>query len=377
MHLTATAAIVRKVILGTIIFIVGFFIFKLALLPLGTGIYKVVFPPKDLPNPIFGKLDPPEFIEQSVVGSNIIYELNTKTGKLPTRLPVKAVVYKYKPLVFSYNAGRDATETAKKLGFEEKDLTTSLKGDVYKWRSPQTGGTLEIDINTREVILDTNLAGKTSFFAPGSIIKAEALRRAKDILTRIGQLKDPLYLEGNQKVYLGKIKGDEVTETNSTLEAQIARVDFFRSIKKVPICGPNYNKGLLSIVVGPENLKVLALNYLGADIHNWEIETTSEATYPLIPVETAWEAVRSGKGVISSVAPSTLSPFQEYAPTRVDKIIINQISLAYYDSLKPQKYLHPIYVFEGNYSSATGKGNIVLYFPAIDGQYIKQETANE
>jgi hypothetical protein len=98
------------------------------------------------------------------------------------------------------------------------------------------------------------------------------------------------------------------------------------------------------------------------------------ATYPLVPVNQVWSEVSKGNGVISSVVPNGLSPFADYRPVRVDRILINKIYLAYFEDLSyDQPYLQPIYVFEGNYtSSGGGGGSIHIYYPAVSGQYIKR-----
>ena len=65
------------------------------------------------------------------------------------------------------------------------------------------------------------------------------------------------------------------------------------------------------------------------------------------------------------------NPFVPYVPIRIDKILVNNIYLAYYDTPKLEKYLQPIYVFEGNYTTVGGgAGQITLYYPAISGDYI-------
>ena len=46
-----------------------------------------------------------------------------------------------------------------------------------------------------------------------------------------------------------------------------------------------------------------------------------------------------------------------------DRIVIRNISLAYYDSDEPQEYLQPIFIFEGD-------NDFVAYLPAITGEYL-------
>lgn len=373
MKLSEVSIVVKRSIIIGIAFIFLFIISKTFIVPTAKNAFLVLFPPKDLPNPTYGKLMPLEFIQQEIYGSNQTYELNTETGKLPTKFPKNMTVYRYEALPFSYNAGKRATQVAKVFGFGEDDLTSDLKGDIYTWRDIQTGGTLKIEINTRRLTLSTNLAGKAPYYKAGSIDKKQAVDIAKDLFREIGSYSDTLYQEGNQKVYLGKIHSGLPVETKATAEAQFARVDFFRKINKVPIVNSNISEGLLSAVVSApnRNLAIATLRYPSANAYYWEIETQSNATYPIIPVATAWEAVKKGEGVITSVIPENLSPFDNYKPTRINEILINEIYLAYYDSIYPQKHLQPIYVFEGNFTGSGAGGKIAIYFPAISGEYIK------
>ncbi|NMB56402.1 hypothetical protein GYA19_00515, partial [Candidatus Beckwithbacteria bacterium] len=53
-----------------------------------------------------------------------------------------------------------------------------------------------------------------------------------------------------------------------------------------------------------------------------------------------------------------------------DKIMIRNISLAYFDSKLPQKYLQPIYVFEGDDNS---NREFIAYIPALQNNIYEQE----
>ena len=120
-----------------------------------------------------------------------------------------------------------------------------------------------------------------------------------------------------------------------------------------------------------------ALFYPKIRAHTLELETNSNATYAIISVADAWAKVKEGSGVVSSVIPKSTSPFEKYQPAKVDKILINEVYLAYYDNPGLQKYVQPIYVFDGNYTSTGGEGDITIYFPAVSGQHIKQPKVTE
>ena len=371
MNLTRLSELVRKVIIAIVATFLIYITYRVALIPMGKTLYATLFPPKNLPTALWGKLPPPEFIPQKISGSNTKYQLNTADGRLPRDLPDKMIVFRYKEIPFSYEAGKEASQQAQLLGFSDAELTTNLKGDVYQWRDSQTGSTLEIEINTKEIRKNTSFIGKSRYYVPGSINKGSAVGIAEQLFGDLGKLNGPLYPKGKQKVTLGKFQGDKIVEAKSVLEAQIAKVDFFRTAIDFPVYGPNPKEGLLQAYVGKTS-EGLIMNHPYVHAYYWELEHKFDATYGIIPVSMAWDAVQNGKAVVANVTPEGKSPFEPYTTTYVDRILVNDIYLAYYDSMEPQKYMQPIYVFDGNYISSSGRGDITLYFPAVSGEYIEQ-----
>lgn len=380
MNLTETARIFKKAVVFVVAFIVIYYISILFVFPLARGIIKALIPEKDPANPMYGILDPLVFIEKPITG-NPTYELNTPNATLP-KLPNKMTVYKFKPIQFSYTAGQQARQDATSFGFSDSDLTTDLKGEVYKWRSLLTEGILEIDINTRKLIMNTVLIGKESFFPTVNLDRTTVIKNSIDLLLSIGRFNDVLYPSGYQNVKLGKFYGSKIVETTDPLEAQIARVDFFRSIGDYKILGADPNKGLLQVYVGSVPTKrdkeqITPAAYPKAEIYYWEVETQSEATYPIISISQAWEVVKGGGGIISGIVSKDKSSFEAYTTEGVDEILINNIYLAYYETAEHMNYLQPIYVFEGNYKKkGTAGGSITIYFPAVAGEYVKSSSSN-
>lgn len=373
MNLVQMSSVARKIIAGTIIFVLLLIVFYISR-PGLQKIYLSLFPPDDPPTPIFGLLEPLEFIEKRVVNPTIRFELNTQSGRLPGNIPEKLTVYTYVESGFSFSAGKDAQRDASVLGFTDADLTSNLEGDVYTWRNAQFGSELEIIINTGELEKITNLTNKGTLYPTGILTAQEAIKVAEELVTNLNRYEDELYIEGSKNVTLGKFVRGEILETSTALDAQIAKVDFTRKIKTYPILGPDPTEGLMTVTLGMRGRG--NVDFLNVKANYWEINPTSNATYPIISVTEAWNAVSSGQGVIASVTSNDKSPFEEYKPLRVERVLINKIYIAYYDSKKPQKYLQPIYVFEGNYISSGDEGDIVIYFPALDGSYIKENSTN-
>lgn len=367
------SAYVRKGINGLLIFAVLYYFFVFFLIPNAKKYFNNLLPGETSATVLFGKLDPLEFKEMPLLNANPRYELNTKDGKLPS-LPDKLPVYKYKQPRFSYSDGTAAQTHASVLGFTDDDLITDLKGEKYSWRNSRTGAVLDIYVHSKELTVNTPLLGRSGFFIPGSINEEEAKQAAKDLLIAINRFTEPSYVSGGkQRVRLGHYVGQQLVETKNPREAQIARVDLYRTIFNLQVLGPDPNKGLLHVYVGAQDNEIPVLRFPKIEAYYWEIEAQSNATYPLVPISQVWKEVSAGRGIIASVIPKDANPFEDYQPARVDRILINNIYLAYYDTPKLQKYLQPIYVFEGNYVGGSNEaGSITIYYPAISGQWINE-----
>jgi len=383
MSLTSTSKWFKKFTFylgGIVIF---YYILILVLIPSVKATIAAIIPDKNPPTLAYGILPSLEFTTKNITG-NQSYELNTKTGRLPTTLPKRAKVYEIKQMLFSYNAGKSAQNDAAYLGFADGDLITDLKGKTYKWRSLKTGGTLEIEIDSKKLTMNTNLSGKSSTYKTGSLTETTAVENATSMLEATGRIDD-LYRTGTNTLYKGKYTGNKLVETQDRRDAQLYRVDFFRTIgdtekEKYKIVGPDPKVGLLQVFLGaeetgerytskadisPATFPILDLNYN-------EINTTSTATYPLVDISQAWAAIKKGQGIVASVTPKGANPFTGYDTTEVNNILINDIYIAYYEAATAQKYLQPIYVFEGNYkATGTQGGDITIYFPAVTGEYIQ------
>lgn len=375
MNLTEISLLVRRIISSLIALSILGLIF-LILSPVTSTVYRTIFPPKDLPNTAFGKLEKVAFTTKTAIMEDPKYTLNTRTGRLPINLPIKMTVYKFLEPQISFEDGKIAQENAETLGFLPKDLISDLKGDQYAWRDANHGGVLEISIRDKNIKLLTPLARLSDEFPSGRVTQTSAKERANNILKELDRLNDPLYLTGTYEVILGRWRGNQVVETISTLDAQIARVDLFRFIDDFPILGPDSKKGLIHMFLQlPDATIATSLEYPKLETSIKTIDTENTGTYPIINVEQAWDQITQGNGIIANVTPESLSPFSDYNNSaEISEIIINNVYLAYYESLFYQQYLQPIYVFEGNYNANRGEsGSITYYYPAIPAEYTFEE----
>ena len=344
----------------------------LFIIPRSQHLIKMIFPDKDPPTIAFGKMPQLQFEAKEITGNEPTIALNTKSGRLPTDLATKMRVFAFVPPEFSYFARQNAEDAANFLGFSESELTTDLKASAYRWRSLQSGGILEINIDNNNLTLDTDLFGKASQYRAGTITMSRAQEVATKLFLGVKRLDDKRYVTGEKTVHLGKFLGNTLLETNTERDAQIAKVDFFRNLGEHKVLGPDPQVGLLQAWVGNPARISNPYNYPYVKAYYHEVDTTSNATYPVLDVNTAWKAVKGGQGVIANISAKEANPFEEYKPARVDSIRIDNIYLAYYETPTAQKYLQPIYVFEGNFSSrGTQGGQITIYLPAVSGDYVE------
>lgn len=379
MSLVQTSEVVKKaVVIGA--GLITLYIVLLLLKAPVVGIFRFIFPDKNKPEIAFGLIDSLEFTEAPILNANPLYVLNTQTGGLPGDLPKVLPVFKFIQPSFSFGAGQKAQEDAAFLGFGDDSRITDLDERVYSWQDVALGKSLIIDTATSGLEVNTVFTGKGSLFPAGILTKDLAIQLARQMLIQIERFEDKLYVleeRGSQEVELGKFRGNNLVKADSVSEAQFAKVDFYRQILDYPILGSDPTQSLLQVYVKAQtrNDEFPELNYPRVTAYHWEVDTDQQSTYPLIPVDLAWQEISAGRGVIANATPNGLSPFDKPPSVRAERILVNEIYLAYYDRNVPQSFLQPIYVFEGNYTS-TGSGGtsgiITIYYPAVSGEYVKQ-----
>lgn len=80
----------------------------LLFLPSIKKIGKALIPERNPANPVYGLLDPLEFVEKPINTQTPKYSLNTTDGKLPKKLPDRMKVYKFKSSEFSFLSDTEA-----------------------------------------------------------------------------------------------------------------------------------------------------------------------------------------------------------------------------------------------------------------------------
>ncbi|MEK7595059.1 MAG: hypothetical protein AAB443_00500 [Patescibacteria group bacterium] len=379
-NLTRTSKVARVSINVTVISLVLYSIIYFSF----PGIVKTLtnlFPKEEKANFLFGTLPKIKF-NSFIIGADTTptYELNTPTGRLPSDITKKLFnVYKVVQPTQSFSAGKQAQAKAQKFAFTDNELASGLTGNIYKWIDTKRSRTLEINIVTNTMNLNTNLSQLEGRFLNDPRLTDEA--QPANLIGRLrefGFFQDPLYQKrGVPRIIYGKYFNGRIEETTTPQDYTFAKLDVFRTVFQVPIVGPRYDEGLLGVTIAKpkddQDLKIVKLT-----AHEWTIVTdltgTKIGTYPTLSVDEAWKQVTLNKGFFSKLKlRKTGSQFEAYQPISIARVSIEKVYLAYFDSWEYQEVMQPIYVFQGTFNATDGNlGDVAIYYPAIHPSYIKQ-----
>jgi hypothetical protein len=371
MSLTTTSKSVKKGMKFLGLFAVVYYIAILFVIPRTKDFLLELFVDRNPPTPKFGILDPLKFQPKEIATANPKIILDTKDGRLPAGFPKKLPVYRIKPAQYSYLSGKNAQSDAEKLGFKPEELVSDLKGRDYQWRSLVTGGELTINTETRAISLYTDIAPFADKFKRGAMTYDIAKSYAREALTALNRFNDKLYKLENFKVNLGQIVGNGISETTVPVEAQFGVVNLFPKIGTYPVLGPDAQQGIIVVMVRqPGEIPALNVPLLSGSF--WDVDTADDSTYPIISLAEAWKQVSAGNGVISSAIYKNDNPFNPRASIRMDRILVRNIYFAYYLTPEYQRYLQPIYVFEGTFiTNGSEGGKVFIYYPAVTANFTR------
>lgn len=350
-NLTVIAYQTRKAFVIGVIALVAFFVVKISF-TLAFDIYRKLHPPPPPPPTVaFGKLPKIVFpLNENTGGEPLTFVLETIEGSLP-KLPTVSKVY-FIPLE---GANLLALERANKkvlrMGF--KGQPEKVGSNIYRWTTedfPAT--TLEMDINTQTFHLKYPYETDQSILNIKNLpTSQQAIQEAKSYLANNDFLAEDLS-NGEAKVEYLRFSPPDLIPVNSLSEADFIRVNLFRAnLDDQKILPPNPKSGVVSFLFSGSreiNKRIIEIKY---NYH--PIENKTFATYPLRPLESAWAEVKGGQGYIADIGQNSGG-----------KIVIRKVYLAYYDSLEPQNFLQPIFVFEGD-------KDFFAYTSAIDPKWLE------
>lgn len=349
--LTETAYYTRRAVNWSIFIVLGYVVLRFSW-GIVSAVYLTIFPPKPpAANHAFGKLPPLRFPPPVASPSaQIIYQLETIEGSVP-HASESANVYFMPKTGSNLLALSTAQNFAKRLGFGTTPVSEPSNKNVYRFDDPTAQlRHLWYDIVSTNFILRYTFEQDTGLFLERNIPSvAAATAEAKNLLQTYSLFPSGL-AGGAIKVNFYRVAESSLVPVASQSQADAARVDFFRpNLADTPVMSTSPNEGPISIIFsGSKSSKkrILQFNYT-----NWPVDVENIATYPLKTSTYAWQELQSGGGYVL-----------RYPDTAV--ATIRSVYLAYYDSLEPQTYMQPMFVFEGD-------NGFMAFVPAVDPEWVE------
>lgn len=341
--LTQTAYYTRRTINWMILAVIGYILLRI-FWGTFTTVWFIVFPPQaPPPNHAFGKLPAVQFPATPADAPKITFKLETIEGRVPPASPSAAVFFMPKSPANLLALTR-TEDFAQRLQLSPTPISESK--NIYRFDDPEFSlRRLRYDIVSNNFILRYAFEQDTGVFTERNIpTGAGGLAEARTMLQTY-DLYVPDLSGGSNKISYLRLSGDHLVQTSSLSTADALRVDFFRkAVAGIPVVTPYPDEGPISFVFsGSANVKRRMLQFAYT---YWPIDYETTATYALKPTSQAWQELQGGQGYIARY------------PSTGTSATVRTVTMAYYDSLDPQNYLQPIFVF-------TGDDGFLGYVPAI------------
>ena len=332
--LTDTAYYARRAINWAILALIAYLILRFAW-GIFMAVWLAVFPPKaPPPNHAFGRLPAVKFAAPLASPSGeLSFRLETIEGGVPKASDSAAVFFMPKPAP-NLLALTKTQEFAKKLGFVNDPIQESK--NIYRFDDDQVPlRRMRYDIVTNNFLLRYLFELDTGIFIERNLPSANELKsEAKTILQTYKLYIDDLE-QGSTTVSYLRLSGEKLVPTTSLSQADAVRIDFFRrAVNGIPVLTQIPAEAHVSFIFSGSNnskKRILQFSYTF-----WPVDTQTLATYTLKPSTQAWDELQSGNGFIARYA------------TSGPNVVVRKVYLAYLDTVDPQTYLQPIFVFEGD-----------------------------
>ncbi len=349
--LTETAFYTRRTINWTIIGIIGYVLLRI-FWGLVVTVYLTIFPPKPPPpNHAFGSLPavifPPK---QASPSAQLIFQLQTIEGSVPVA-SVSANIYFMPKKGSNLLALSTAQAFAKRLGFTTTPVPEPSNKNIYRFDDLSNPlRHLWYDIVSTNFIIRYDFQQDAGLFLNSKVPSAvEAKSEAKNMLQTYGLYPED-FNGGDVRVTYYKVAENSLVPVSSQSQADAVRVDFYRpNIASTRVVTGTLSEGPISIVLsGSGNAKKRVLQFSYA---YWPIDYSTVATYALKTSTQAWQELQVGGGFILQLPKTPL-------------VTVRNVYLAYYDSVAPQTYLQPVFVFEGD-------DGFIAYVSAVSPEFIE------
>lgn len=357
---------------------------------------------------------------QLAPGSEMLFQIDTDTGKIEDSLPDIINVYRFNNPTQSVTAQADAKVIAQKLGFNP-DAIIRRSAESYVWVNSEQNTTLEVQAKNLNFKFRTDASRMREAASEGALpSEQEAKNYAAGILRTLGAYPED-YSKGDHRTTYLKVNPDgSFRKASAPADANLIRVDFARSksmitiesnivgaerivqtlsrkIKEPPIIEtpivndkrievytfntlvsfPQTQRSNITVYVGAPNSKVQdsTMKYIyQIDYTFWPIEVEACGTYELISPQLAIEKIQNGEGSLVYLYETNGDDVVEYTPRKVKKFHVFDVFIVYYEDRTELEYLQPVYVVSGEaiFDNDT-KGLFDFFYPAINYDIVQNK----
>lgn len=343
---------------------------------------RIVEPPQIPPTEIFGKLPKLELNSLTLdLATKPMFSLDLVGAELPEK-PQQAKIYPILQAPYGFLALDRAKDLAKMFGFiGEPQRVDSIE---YIWSG--SNRTLKMNVQSLNFVYTYNYADDPSIFVAGNFFSKEAAQNLAEKVLKdkkllggggtFGGARGIDLVNGTKEVKLLFWEKGKLKKSQSLVQAEVVRVDFFREpLDGFPVLPPNPKEALVNVLVSslPDDQglglykQTLELNYI-----LWVINRGSFGTYWLKTSSQAWQEFQSTLENLVYLKPEGEDAGTPYILLDVSRFVANNVYLAYFDSEKAQNFLQPIWVFEGKaYLSGGERADWVAYVHAVAAESIE------
>jgi hypothetical protein len=299
----------------------------------GKATVHFLFPkPPTPPTVSFGKL-PQLLFPPDNAKVPFTYQLDTVSGTLGT-FPDRAKVYKAVEAIPNLLNLQTARENVGHVGFTDDE--TVITDTIYSWHDEQKSDkVITYNIVSNDFSIASNYFTYPEILTPINLpTEDQANVSVQNFLDTMGILPKDIDTSKTTDQLLG-IQNTSLYPASSLSTSQLVRVDLFQQdLDKLPIYYQDPPNSSMYFLVGDggstgDDAQIVESNFSHQSISN------ASATYPIKPVDQAFDELKKGKGYIAAY----------YGTGK--QISIKNVLLAYYMGNEKQDYVIPIYVFSG------------------------------
>ncbi|HEC67082.1 MAG TPA: hypothetical protein ENI23_17535 [bacterium] len=309
--------------------------------------------------------------------SNPAFALENRFGEFP----LTANVYKVEQPRETFGAVEKAQTVAERLEFEGN--FTKLSEQELEWKTPTRS--LEFNKVLRKWDFSVDLINDEAALEE-HVINPDLdiyITEATSLLSELGILR-VTGSSSTTKAYFMRLNGGELEQVSSPTQAQFVQVHI--SLKKeivstkefviiggervenekLPIDGivNKYENPLVGSAVMLLSDRAAGLDDLyGFGFTEWRTESGSEV-YDIVSVDTAWERIQDGQGILRSLQSENSGIYDEYVPLNVARFVTSQenVSLGFFEFNQYKEYQTPYFIFEGRAELVNGGDANFMFF---------------